>query len=114
MVVQLRFLGKSTQGGGSPTLFATDRDTYVVQGWRVPGQETSVEIPMSLLEYVEANTTLAVVLASTGQGTYVVSGAVVSDAQVLAQMDIPGHETCIEVGKVREGGTDEAAARPGV
>jgi hypothetical protein len=69
MVVQLTFLGKSTQGGGSPTLYATDRDTYVVQGWRVPGQETSVEIPMGLLEYVEANTTLSVTLTSTEQGT---------------------------------------------
>jgi hypothetical protein len=112
MVVQLTFLGKSTQGGGSPTLFATDRDTYVVQGWRVPGCETSVEIPTRLLEYLEANTTLAVGLHTTRNGTYVVSGAAVSDAQTLAQMDIPGHETCIEVGKVREGGADDTAARP--
>jgi hypothetical protein len=114
MVVRLTFLGKSTQGGGSPTLSATDRDTYVVQGWRVPGQQTSVEIPTRLLEYVEANTELAVTLHTTGHGTYVVSGAAVSDAQVLAQMDIPAHETCIEVGKVREGGVDDTAARPRV
>ncbi|MGH3867219.1 MAG: helix-turn-helix domain-containing protein [Pseudonocardiaceae bacterium] len=33
--MQLTFLGKSTQGGGSPTLFATDRDTYVVLGHRL-------------------------------------------------------------------------------
>lgn len=114
MVVRLRFLGKNTQGGGSPTLYATDRDTYVVQGWVVPGQETSVEIPMSLLEYVEANTTLAAVLHTTDHGTYVVSGAAVRDAQALAQMDIPGHERCIEVGKVHKGEVDETAARPGV
>lgn len=112
--MRLTFLGKSTQGGGSPTLFATDRDTYVVQGWAVPGQETTVEIPTRLLEYLEANTKLAAVLHTTGQGTYVVSGAAVSDVQALAQMDIPGHETCIEVGKVREGGADENAARPGL
>lgn len=54
--MRLTFLGKSTQGGGSPTLFATDRDTYVVQGWRVPGQETSVEIPKKLLGHVVPNT----------------------------------------------------------
>jgi hypothetical protein len=114
MVVQLTFLGKSTQGGGSPTMHATDRDTYVVQGWRVPGQETSVEVPARLLDYWEVNTMLAVVLASTEHGTYVVSGTAVSDIEALAQMDIPGHETCIEVGKVREGGVDETAARPGV
>jgi hypothetical protein len=104
MVVRLTFLGKSTQGGGSPTLYATDRDTYVVQGWRVPGHEAGVEIPMSLLEYLERNTKLAAVLLSTGHGTYVVSGAAVTDTEALAHMDIPGHETCIEVGKVRGGG----------
>jgi hypothetical protein len=109
MAVQLTFLGKSTQGGGSPTLFATDRDTYVVQGWRVPGDETSVEIPKRLLTYLESNTHLAALLRTTAQGTYVVSGVAVTDANALAQMDIPGHETCVEVGKVREGDADEAA-----
>jgi hypothetical protein len=112
--VQLTFLGKSTQGGGSPTLFATDRDTYVVQGWRVPGRETSVEIPTRLLEYLERDTELAVVLHTTDHGTYIVSGAAVTDAEALAQVDIPSHETCIEVGKVREGDADDTAARPGV
>ncbi|MGH3771322.1 MAG: hypothetical protein ACRDRW_08000 [Pseudonocardiaceae bacterium] len=67
--MRLTFLGKNTQGGGSPTLFATDRDTCVVQGWRVPGHEASVEIPMSRLEYLEANTKLAVVPHATGHGT---------------------------------------------
>lgn len=114
LVVQLTFLGKDTQGGGSPTLFATDRDIYVVQGWRVPGHETSVEIPMGLLKYLTCDTRLAVVLHTTGHGTYVLSGAAVSDAEALAQMDIPGHETCIEVGKVQEGSTDETAARRGI
>jgi hypothetical protein len=32
VTMRLTFLGKDTQGGGSPTLFATDRQTYVVQG----------------------------------------------------------------------------------
>lgn len=36
--MRLRFLGKATQGGGSPALYATDRNTYVVQGWKVQGQ----------------------------------------------------------------------------
>lgn len=112
--MQLTFLGKSTQGGGSPTLFATDRETYVVQGWRVPGQETSVEIPSRLLDYLERDTELAVVLRTTGHGTYIVSGAAVTDAAALAQMDIPSHETCIEVRKVREGDADDTAARPGI
>lgn len=56
--MQLTFLGKNTQGGGSPTLYATDRGTYVVQGWKVPGHETSVEIPKPLLRFLEPDTRL--------------------------------------------------------
>jgi hypothetical protein len=38
--------GQETQGGGSPALFLTDRETYVVQGWKVAGQRpTVIEIP---------------------------------------------------------------------
>lgn len=40
---------------GSPTLYRTDRGSWVVQGWRV------------------------------------------ADAEVLAQMDIPAGETCVEI-----------------
>lgn len=101
--MRLTFLGKSTQGGGSPTLFATDRDSYVVQGWRVPGEETSLEVPKRLLGYLEPGTRLAADLSDTGRDSYVLSGAAVTDAETLAQMDIPGHETCVEVGKRREG-----------
>ncbi len=49
--MRLRFLGRATQGGGSPTLFTTDRNTYVVQGWKVPEQPASVEIPQRLLAH---------------------------------------------------------------
>ncbi len=48
-------LGTESGQTGCPTLFATDRGTYVVQGWRVADEET------------------------------------------LSQMDIPGHESCVEV-----------------
>lgn len=106
--MQLTFLGKETQGGGSPTLFATDRDTYVVQGWRIPDQATSVEIPKRLLRHLEHRTQLGVPLQDTGHDTYILSGAAVTAEETLSQMDIPGHETCVEVGKVREGGIDEA------
>lgn len=75
--MRLTFLGKSTQGGGSPTLYATDHDTYVVQGWRVTGEpESCVEIPASLLEHLLPGT--------------------------LDQMIVPDHEVCIEVGKLRK------------
>jgi hypothetical protein len=107
--MRLRFLGKDTQGGGSPTLFATDRDTYVVQGWKVPGEDTSVEIPRLLLRHLEPSTRLAATLQDTGRDSYLLSGDAVTDAEALSQMDIPGHETCVEVGKLREGGADGAA-----
>jgi hypothetical protein len=48
VIMRLRFLGKETQGGGSPTLYVTDRNTYVVQGWKVEGHNDSVEIPHRL------------------------------------------------------------------
>jgi hypothetical protein len=87
--------------GGSPTLFATDRDTYVVQGWRVPNQDLSVEIPSRPLAFLEEGTRLAVTLEDTGRGSYILSGAAIDDPEALAQMDIPGHETAVEVGKMR-------------
>ena len=107
--MRLMFLGKNTQGGGSPTLFATDRRTYVVQGWRVPGDEESVEIPKPLLRFLEPGTTLGAPLHDTGQESFILSGASVTDQEALSQMDIPGHETCVEVSKVRKDGADGAA-----
>jgi hypothetical protein len=84
-------------------LFATDRETYVVQGWRVPGQLYSVEIPMRLLAHLQPGTCLGVELRDTGRGSVILSGNPVTDADVLAQMDIPGHETCVEVAMGGEG-----------
>jgi hypothetical protein len=50
--MELRFLGKDTQGGGSPTLFDTDaimhgKEIYVLQGWKITDPEilASLEIP---------------------------------------------------------------------
>ncbi len=56
----LMFLGKESQPNQSPTLFATDRESYVVQGWivtdpeilamiAVPDDETIVEVPAALM-----------------------------------------------------------------
>jgi hypothetical protein len=98
--MRLTFLGKETQGGGSPTLFVTDRNSYVVQGWKVSERPSSVEIPQRLVGYLAPNTRLGAVLADTGHGTFIVSGELVTDAEALAQMDIPGYETCVEVSKL--------------
>lgn len=107
--MRLTFLGKETQGGGSPTLFATDRLTYVVQGWTVPGQQESVEIPQRLLGHLEPGTSLGAALRDTGRGSFIVSGLPVTDATALSQMDIPGHETCVEVPKAKEAEAGGAA-----
>jgi hypothetical protein len=95
--MKLTFLGKETQGGGSPTIFATDRGTYVVQGWKVSDDPAAIEIPHRLLGHVEKGKCLGVHLEDTGRGTFILSGVPVTDAEALAQMDIPGHETCVEV-----------------
>jgi hypothetical protein len=61
--MQLRFLGKETEGGNSPTLFDTDEDMYVIQGWtiddpdtlaqlRLPEGETAVIIPKALMRHL--------------------------------------------------------------
>jgi hypothetical protein len=110
--MRLTFLGKSTQGGGSPTLYATDEDTYVVQGWRVTGEpENVVEIPEFLLGYLLPGTALDAPLYATGKrwrgddgecDTYTLTGRRVTDVEALEQMSVPGHESCIEVGRLRK------------
>ncbi|GAA2528357.1 hypothetical protein [Pilimelia columellifera] len=60
--MELEFLGKdpASTGGNCPSLYRTDRDSYVVQGWAVtdpaalvaldiPEGETAVEIPARML-----------------------------------------------------------------
>ena len=60
--MKLTFLGVESNITGCPTLYATDRGTSVVQGWRVtdadalgvmdiPAHETAVEIPTALLRF---------------------------------------------------------------
>ncbi|MGJ6964963.1 hypothetical protein ACSDR0_23940 [Streptosporangium sp. G11] len=55
--MKITFLGKTTTGDQSPTLYDTDEDKYLIQGW------------------------------------------IVSDREVLDQLDIPSHETVILVPK---------------
>lgn len=61
--MQLRFLGKVTEGGNSPTLFDTDEDMYVIQGWtiddpatlsqlRLPDGEAAVIVPKALMQHL--------------------------------------------------------------
>jgi hypothetical protein len=63
--MKITLLGTTSKDGQSPTLYETDRATYLVQGWRVldaealasmniPEHETVVEIPSALLKFVPA------------------------------------------------------------
>lgn len=100
--MRLRFLGKTTQGGGSPTLYATDRATYVVQGWKVTDAVDQVEIPQRLLAHLLPGACLGVRLEDTGRGSFTLAGDAVRDTEALAQMNIPSHETCVEVPQGKE------------
>jgi hypothetical protein len=115
--MQLMFLGKDSQPNQSPTLYATDRDSYIVQGWIVTAPEilvmiavaddqTIVEVPAKLMTYLTkdglsskvANLAHPIVHV-TAAGNYIVMGVRVTDREALGQMDIPDHETCVEVPK---------------
>ncbi|MGW6027606.1 hypothetical protein [Streptomyces sp. NPDC055099] len=116
--MQLRFLGKNSTPGDSPTLYASDEDTYVIQGWKVlandllmqlevPQGETAVEVPIELFEHLtkdgqacgELKKFAAPVMIVTEQGTCVLQGPEMNDPEALGQMRLPNYETCIEVPK---------------
>ncbi|QYX78968.1 hypothetical protein [Streptomyces akebiae] len=116
--MKLRFLGKNSTVGDCPTLYATDRDTYLVQGWKIfandllmqleiPEGETAVEVPTELFEYLTKDDLAAgeirrvedPIMILTPNGTFVVQGREVTDPEALAQMEIPDYETVVEVPK---------------
>lgn len=116
--MQLRFLGKDSKSGDCPTLYATDQDTYLVQGWRIFANdllmqltiregETVVEVPTELFKHLEEDGLPTgefrrledPLMVLTPEGTYVVQGQEVTDTEALAQMEIPDYETVVEVPK---------------
>jgi hypothetical protein len=66
--MELKFLGKDTQGGRSPTLFDTaetmhGKEISVIQGWKItdprtlaqldiPDHETVIAVPKKLMQYL--------------------------------------------------------------
>ncbi|MFD7237742.1 hypothetical protein ACFWAT_20860 [Streptomyces syringium] len=114
--MKLRFLGKNSTPGDSPTLYASDQGTYVVQGWKVyardlvmqldvPAGHTVVEVPIELFEHLtqdglpsgEVKRFEAPIMLVTDQETCVVMGPEMHDAEALSQMRMPDYETCVEV-----------------
>jgi hypothetical protein len=115
--MEIRFLGKESEHGDSPTLYATDQGTYLVQGWKVtdpeilakldvPKSEAVVEIYAHLMTHL-AKDGLSGVLASwippivhvRENGNLIIRGKWMTDPDALTEMKIPDHEAVVEVGK---------------
>ena len=117
--MKLRFLGKESKPNDSPTLYATDQDSYIVQGYIVTDpailalydlndEETLVEVPPSLMAHLNKDGLSGEILRPAPpivhvkeDGNYIMRGRHVTEAAVLSQMNIPHYETCIEIPKSR-------------
>lgn len=98
--MRLRFLGSGgSNHDGCPTLFATDRGSYLVVGWKTDRPET-VEIPHLLTGFAEPCTYIGAMLGDTGRGTFTLTGRPVTQTEVLDQLTMETYETAIEVPKM--------------
>jgi hypothetical protein len=115
--MRLTFLGKDSTPDQSPTLYATDGCSFVVQGWVVTDStilaaitladdETVVEVPVGLMRYLEkaglvgeVTNLVPPIVRVTANGSYIIKGKHVNDAEALGQMHIPDNETCVEVAR---------------
>ncbi|WP_067532257.1 hypothetical protein [Nocardia crassostreae] len=108
----LRFLGVDTRNSGSPTLYASERDTYIVLGWEVPEQDSrNIEIPHRLLTYLEEGTCLGTLLHDTGHGTFLLEGEPVTDPAALEAINSSAGERSIEVPMGKEVRPDDATTQ---
>jgi hypothetical protein len=116
--MKIRFLGKESEHGDSPTLYATDRATYLVQGWKVtdpevlaeinmPEGETVVEVYARLMDHLAKDRKSGVVrcwippiVHVRENGNLIIQGKQVADFEVLSQMKIPSHEDVVEVARL--------------
>jgi hypothetical protein len=110
-------LGKDSKPDESPTLYATDRGTYIVQGWIVTDHEilakldipeghTVVEVPPGLFAHLAKDGVSGTVTSWVPpivhvmrSGNFIVQGERVASTDARGQMDIPEHEDCVEVPK---------------
>jgi hypothetical protein len=115
--MKLRFLGKESKPNDSPTLYATGRDSYIVQGYVVTDPailalfdladyETLVEVPARLMAHLGKDGLSGEILRPAPpivhvkeDGNYIMRGPRVTDGEALGQMSIPPHETSIEIPK---------------
>ncbi|WP_181724667.1 hypothetical protein [Nocardia gipuzkoensis] len=100
--MRLQFLGKGgSDVGGCPTLYATDQDTYLVQGWETTTPPDTIEIPHLLTGFARADTFIGATMTDTGRGTFTLTGRPITDPETLAQLDLAANETAVEVPKIR-------------
>ncbi len=79
-------------------------DRAILAQVRVPEDETLVEAPAVLLKYLgldgldgQVINMVSPIVAVTPGGHYIIQDKRVTDTEVLSQMSIPGHETCVHV-----------------
>ncbi|GGL38734.1 hypothetical protein [Nocardia jinanensis] len=109
--MRLTFLGKGgSESQGCPALYATDENSYLVQGWETDLLGT-VEIPHLLTGFAEPDTYLGANMTDTGRGTFRLSGQPVTDPAVVGQLDLAGDETAILVAKRERTFFGNAASR---
>ncbi|MFB8277834.1 hypothetical protein [Nocardia colli] len=94
--MKLERLGGDSGNGQSPTLFRSDQQSYVVQGWST-GSSDTIEIPHGLIQYLQPGTCLGALLQDTGHGTFTLTGEPVTDPEALDQIQLPGHESAVQV-----------------
>jgi hypothetical protein len=110
-------LGKSSEGGESPTLYATDRETYIIQGYivtddevldklDVPEGETLVEVYARLFAHLTHDgvggavaSWLPPIVYVRDNGNYLIQGPRLADDRTRQRMAIPDHEDAVEVRK---------------
>lgn len=115
--MRLTFLGKDSVPDQSPTLYGTDNDSIVVQGWIVTdpqvlamitmsADETIVEVPAKLMLHLakggiagEVAHLVPPIVYVTENGNYIVRGKKITNQETLEQMHIPDHETCVEISR---------------
>ena len=99
-------------------MYATDRATYLVQGWKVadpeiiakldvPEDETLVEVYARLMSHLAKDGKSGVItwwippiVHVRDNGNLVVQGKRLADSELRAQMIVPDHEDIVEVDTV--------------
>lgn len=95
--MNIRFLGKGgSDKAGCPSLYATDQDSYLVQGWETATPGT-VEIPHLLTGFAEPSTFIGATMIDTGRGTFRLTGSPITDRETLDKLVLEDNETAIEV-----------------